>query len=142
MTDRVLLGRRNNGTYGLDISPVGSSVTSAAVKDMLFSTDWASASLVHATGTLARGQTAFFPTLPYAPIAFASIYHTYSGWNNAYWQEMIPNNGYGDHYELMTYGAQWDVGPNFITMRHNSAFDAYASNYLIRWSVLAIRGGA
>lgn len=140
MVDRVLMGRRNNGTYGLDISAPSASVTTTAVKDMLFSTDWASASLVHATGTLARGGTAYFPALPYVPVAFAAVYHVYSGWNCAIWDEPIPG-GWGDKFENMVFGATWLVSNSAITMRYDSAFDAYQANYLIRWSVLAINGG-
>ncbi|MGQ2972073.1 MAG: hypothetical protein ACT6QM_06060 [Brevundimonas mediterranea] len=73
MVDRTILGRRNDGSYGMDISFPGFNVHTASNTQLAFSTRWAHAASIHQTGTIARGGTVNFPTLPYVPTAMAMV---------------------------------------------------------------------
>lgn len=72
MTDRVLLGRREDGTYGLDISLPGYDVKTAPLEQMAFSTNWSGGAIIHQTGLVTEvwGKTVTFPTLPFVPLVY------------------------------------------------------------------------
>ena len=75
MTNRVLIGRRNDGSYGMDLSQAGVDVTTAPDTALTFSTKpyFGSAASIHASGTVARGGTAYWPQLPYVPLVIVYI---------------------------------------------------------------------
>ena len=75
MVNRVLMGRRSDGSYGLDISQAGVDVFSAPDTALTFSTKpyFGSAASVHQQGTVQRGQTVYWPQLPYVPIVILYI---------------------------------------------------------------------
>lgn len=72
MTDRTLIGRRNDGSYGLDISLPGFDVKTTDPKNMAFSSQWGRAAIIHQTGLVTEYQnkTVTFPTLPYIPSVY------------------------------------------------------------------------
>ena len=75
MVNRVLLGRRNDGSYGLDISQAGVEVSTAPDTGLTFSTKsyFGSAASVHQQGYVTRGSSANWPTLPYVPLVIVYI---------------------------------------------------------------------
>ena len=73
MVDRLLMGTRNDGSVGLDLSVPGVDVHTATPTQMIFSSKWPYSSVVHQTGTMTRGSTITFPTLAYIPLAAVLI---------------------------------------------------------------------
>lgn len=73
MVDRVVIGQRNDGTFGIDLSIPGVSVHSASMKEMIFSSRWPHSSVVHQTGYVSRGSTIVFPALSYIPLALVVV---------------------------------------------------------------------
>lgn len=75
MVDRTLVGRRDNGSYGLDISLPGVDVKTARLDQMIFSTDWQGGGVIHQTGVVTDvfgggGKTVNFPALSYIPMVY------------------------------------------------------------------------
>lgn len=78
MTDRLLMGRRSDGSYGLDISLPGYDVKTALNHQMAFSTNWSGGAVIHQTGILTehKGKTVYFPSLPYVPLVYLVLRDT------------------------------------------------------------------
>ena len=66
------MGRRNNGTYGMDISEPGFDVFTTTTEHMSFSTAWDFGAIVHQTGFVSRGQVVNFPALSFIPATLVS----------------------------------------------------------------------
>jgi len=83
MANRVVLGKRNNGDYGLFISPPGVDATTASDGDLAFSTTWTQAASIHAEGLISLDSNpgwVSFPALPYTPHVIAGWYDSNSGY--------------------------------------------------------------
>lgn len=79
MTNRVVLGQRANGNYGLFVSPAGVDANTAADIDLSFSSMMAHGYTVHAKGmvgplTAGVDSTASFPALNYVPMGVIAYY--------------------------------------------------------------------
>jgi hypothetical protein len=85
MVDRVVLGQRSNGNYGLFVSPPGVNAYTAADDALGFSTQWGHAAAIHAEGLIALNGVNWsswvtFPTLPYVPHVLAGWYESATGY--------------------------------------------------------------
>lgn len=102
MVDRLIIGKRNDNTYGLDLSMPGVDVHSATNSQMIFSSRWTASNVVHQTGTMTRGSTVTFPTLAYIPLATVLIAD--SGVINVVQSETV--NWFGSPYNV---NQDWSV---------------------------------
>lgn len=73
MVSRVVIGKREDGTYGLDISIPGKDVLTATGSDLAFSSKWSGTFLVHQSGVAQNGVDVTFPALPFVPIVLGSV---------------------------------------------------------------------
>jgi hypothetical protein len=75
MVKRVLLGPNSAGTNGLFISKPGFDVTTATSDQMIFDSRLGYYGSVVASGQANAGQTVTFPTMPYVPLAFITLWN-------------------------------------------------------------------
>lgn len=69
MANRTILGKNNLNKYGLYVSKPGINVDQASLPEHYsFNSDWSSGAVIHFSGTIAEGQTLYFPLLPYMPL--------------------------------------------------------------------------
>lgn len=71
MVARTLYGRRNDGTFGLDISLPGYDVLTATDQQLAFSSRWGGAGSILQMGNVGRDTTVYFTPLSYIPMVVA-----------------------------------------------------------------------
>lgn len=68
MTERVILGRQPDGSYGLRASLPGVSALTASDSQLAFNYNWPDVGLVWATGIAILNSTVSFTALPFVPL--------------------------------------------------------------------------
>lgn len=133
MTDRTLLGRRDNGTYGLDISLPGVDVKTAAAHYMAFSTDWVGGLVTHQTGVVldAFGKTVTFTDLGYIPLVWIQAIDNATG-------KVILNNVV--NLSSQVYHTAPGVGVTRTQIIFSNSYNYYLPNFNARYAVFNIRG--
>lgn len=157
MTARTLFGRRNDGSYGLDVSVPGHNVLTAPDSRLAFSTRWSHAASIHQTGTIKAseaGTVVHFPPLPYVPMVMALVVH--NGEVMPVRPEIIMEED-GDGYPWVASSGLapfYTVTKSSLTMRtlpsHYIPENMYAGwiverspkEYTARYAVFRIPGGA
>lgn len=139
MVDRTLLGRRTDGSYGLDISLPGFDVKTALPHQMAFSSNWSGGAVIHQTGILTehKGKTVFFPQLPYIPFVYLVLRDTVNDDPRSSVQYIQPN--YND--------LRWMFHPFCRVYDNRLFFDdsqygrvPSVTNYDVRYAVFRTRG--
>jgi hypothetical protein len=142
MTNRVVFGQRYDGTYGLIVSEPGVDVLSVlAEKDKLFDSDWSNGGVVHATGIIARGSTASFPTLPYTPVALMLLADATGNSSSAY-QRTTQFDATGHGWNIRTKYIKepyYEVTPSSVTLLDKTAWLTSAS-ISARYIILRVPG--
>ena len=142
MVNRVVFGRRNDGTYGFDVSIQDVDVLTAGDVDLIFSSKWSHSALLHQTGFLVKGATATFPTLSYIPIVFAYIVES-----NKVVAPKVSSQYYGGPppYKEIPWTRRICVEPIFtvttssVTMKTPPSFVSTAT-YTARYAVFRVPG--
>lgn len=137
MTDRVLLGKRTDNTYGLDISLPGYDVKTATEEQLAFSSKWGSAGVVHQSGTSTQGATVTFPDLGYKPFVYCQIYSGSNTLGYVYSEsdQSTPPEPFQDLWEY--------VMPLCTVTNSSITFydDSYVPAYNVRYYIIRANGG-
>lgn len=143
MVDRTLLGRRNNGSYGIDISLPGIDVHTARLDQMVFSDRWSSGSVIHQTGIVSDvfgggGKVVTFPSLPYIPMVYLLMRQTSGG--TVFMSVQYMQLSYGDLRFMAHPFCRVSATTLFFDPQQNGRLPAVGA-YDVRYCVFKTQGG-
>lgn len=143
MTERVIIGRQSDGSYGVRITVPGVSAATATVpKDFAFNSDWGQYGSIHLSGEVTVDDvdvTVPFPELPHPPIVI-SVAQLYSAspssdwfprlWNNFYYYPRIGTTTTSVVFHANGQGDQPSAGSSVTRL----------PKHVVRYIVLKVRG--
>lgn len=142
MAARTLYGRRQDGSYGLDISFPGYDVLTATDDQLAFSSRWGGAGSILQIGNVGRDITVSFPTLSYIPIVVAFPLLPNGAIRNSQFLIYWPSGINGPSYSAMDPMMQV-TNSSFRIMPVHSNYQGFlttiSNNY--KYAVLRVKGG-
>lgn len=145
MTQRVIAGRRNNGNYGLFVSAPAADVDTAADIDLMFSTQYGHAALVHQSGIVmlsgtTQSSAVTFPALPYIPLVICGYYDSVNG--RYYYAQMEIAAWAGGTWGGQTFTA---FGPNVTVTASDVKFQCnqnHGTDWGVKYHIIRVPGGS
>lgn len=143
MVDRTVAGRRNDGSYGLDISLPGIDVHTARPDQMIFSDRWPAGGVIHQTGVVSDvfsggGKTVSFPALPYIPMVYLLMRLASGG--SVLMSVQFMHIGYSDLRYMFHPFCRITNSTLFFDPQQNGRLPPLSA-YDVRYAVFKTRGG-